>query len=61
MVPPVLLSGDHAAIRRWRRKQSLGRTGGGGPELLDRRAMSAEEQALLSEYQSETTIEATNE
>jgi tRNA (guanine37-N1)-methyltransferase len=25
-VPPVLLSGDHEAIRRWRLKQSLGRT-----------------------------------
>nr|VXZ81551.1 tRNA (guanine-N(1)-)-methyltransferase [Klebsiella pneumoniae] len=26
-VPPVLLSGNHAEIRRWRLKQSLGRTG----------------------------------
>ena len=26
-VPPVLLSGNHAEIDRWRMKQSLGRTG----------------------------------
>jgi tRNA (guanine37-N1)-methyltransferase len=52
-VPAVLLSGDHAAIRRWRRKQSLGRTWQRRPELLARRTLSKEEQALLSEYQQE--------
>jgi tRNA (guanine37-N1)-methyltransferase len=54
-VPAVLLSGDHAAIRRWRLKQSLGRTWQRRPDLLDRRALSAEEQALLSQYRVETT------
>ncbi|MCW2599970.1 MAG: hypothetical protein JWM02_1799 [Frankiales bacterium] len=35
-VPPVLLSGDHAAIARWRRDVSLRRTAVRRPELLDR-------------------------
>jgi tRNA (guanine37-N1)-methyltransferase len=33
-VPPVLLSGDHAAIARWRREQSLRRTAQRRPDLL---------------------------
>ena len=33
-VPAVLMSGDHAAIRRWRRKQALGRTWLRRPDLL---------------------------
>ena len=35
-VPEVLRSGDHAAIERWRREQSLARTAERRPELLDR-------------------------
>jgi len=50
-VPSVLLSGDHAAIRRWRLQQSLGRTWSRRPDVLARRALSQEEQSLLSEYQ----------
>jgi tRNA (guanine37-N1)-methyltransferase len=53
VVPPVLLSGDHAAIRRWRLKQSLGRTWERRPELLDRRGLSGEERGLLEEYIAE--------
>jgi tRNA (guanine37-N1)-methyltransferase len=34
-VPPVLLSGDHAAIARWRHEQGLERTRERRPELLD--------------------------
>jgi len=34
-VPPVLMSGDHAAVARWRREQSLGRTLARRPELLE--------------------------
>jgi len=52
-VPPVLLSGDHAAIRRWRRKQALGRTWERRPDLLFGRTLSAEEQTLLAEYREE--------
>ena len=35
-VPPVLLSGNHAAIAEWRREQSIERTRAGRPELLPR-------------------------
>jgi tRNA (guanine37-N1)-methyltransferase len=49
-VPPVLLSGDHAVIARWRLQQSLGRTWLRRPDLLERRALSATEQDLLNEF-----------
>jgi tRNA (guanine37-N1)-methyltransferase len=49
-VPEVLSSGDHAAIRRWRLQQALGRTWLRRPELLERRGMNAEERALLEEF-----------
>lgn len=52
-VPRVLLSGDHAAIARWRRKQALGRTWLRRPELLAARAMSDEEAKLLEEFKLE--------
>jgi tRNA (guanine37-N1)-methyltransferase len=52
-VPEVLLSGHHEQIRRWRLKQSLGRTWLRRPELLQARGMSKEEQALLAEFQQE--------
>jgi tRNA (guanine37-N1)-methyltransferase len=52
-VPQVLLSGNHAEISRWRRKQALGRTWQRRPDLLERRALSAEEQALLEEFKKE--------
>lgn len=50
-VPAVLRSGDHAAIRLWRRKQSLGRTWLRRPDLLARRDLNAEERSLLAEFQ----------
>ena len=53
-VPAVLLSGHHENIRRWRLKQSLGRTWLRRPELLAGRAMSEEERRLLTEFQQET-------
>lgn len=49
-VPDVLLSGNHAAIRRWRLKQALGRTWQRRPELLAGRTLSREEAELLAEY-----------
>jgi tRNA (guanine37-N1)-methyltransferase len=52
-VPDVLLSGDHAAIRRWRLKQALGRTWERRPDLLRERPLSKEEQALLAEFRRE--------
>ncbi len=52
-VPEVLLSGDHAAIARWRQKQSLGRTWLRRPDLLERIELDREQQALLNEFISE--------
>jgi tRNA (guanine37-N1)-methyltransferase len=49
-VPAVLLSGDHAAIRRWRLKQSLGRTWQRRPDLLARLELDQERRALLDEF-----------
>jgi len=49
-VPAVLLSGDHDAIARWRLQQSLGRTWLRRPDLLARRPLAADEQALLDAF-----------
>lgn len=53
VVPPVLLSGNHAAIRRWRLKQSLGRTWQRRPDLLEGKVLTSEEAKLLQEYRDE--------
>ena len=60
-VPPVLLSGNHAEIGRWRRKQALGRTWQRRPDLLEKRALSDEECALLEEYKRESISKAVAE
>jgi len=52
-VPEVLLSGNHEAIRRWRLKQSLGRTWLRRPELLELVDLDEEQIKLLSEFKSE--------
>lgn len=52
-VPAVLLSGDHAAIARWRMKQALGRTWLRRPELLEQAGLSEEQQKLLAEFMRE--------
>ena len=52
-VPGVLMSGDHAAIRRWRRKQALGRTWLRRPDLLSRVHLDDEARALLEEFRHE--------
>ncbi|WP_022948892.1 tRNA (guanosine(37)-N1)-methyltransferase TrmD [Methylohalobius crimeensis] len=52
-VPEVLLSGDHAAIARWRRKQALGKTWLKRPDLLQDQALTAEDRALLEEFKRE--------
>jgi tRNA (guanine37-N1)-methyltransferase len=53
VVPAVLLSGDHAAIARWRRKQKLGRTWLRRPDLLARIDLDREARALLDEFRRE--------
>ena len=52
-VPDVLLSGNHAAIARWRRKQALGRTWDRRRELIDEAALTKEDRQLLDEYRRE--------
>jgi tRNA (guanine37-N1)-methyltransferase len=52
-VPAVLSSGDHAAIERWRRKQSVGRTWLRRPELISRQPLDDERRALLEEFLTE--------
>ncbi|MEO7251612.1 MAG: tRNA (guanosine(37)-N1)-methyltransferase TrmD [Arenimonas sp.] len=59
-VPAVLLSGDHAAIRRWRRQQSLGRTWLRRPDLLARLALDKDDAALLAEFQRDWKPSARN-
>jgi tRNA (guanine37-N1)-methyltransferase len=53
VVPPVLLSGDHRAIERWRKQQSLGRTWLRRPELLDKLALDTESEVLLAAFKDE--------
>lgn len=49
-VPPVLLSGNHKEISRWRLKQSLGRTWLRRPELLENLALTDDQECLLAEF-----------
>lgn len=53
-VPDVLRSGNHAAIARWRRKESLRRTLECRPDLLEAADLSDEDRALLKEIDEET-------
>jgi tRNA (guanine37-N1)-methyltransferase len=48
-VPDVLLSGNHAEIRRWRKRQSLTRTLARRPELLNQASLDEEEREILRE------------
>lgn len=57
-VPEVLTSGNHAAIRRWRLKESLRATLQRRPELLENRSLSKEEIKLLAEIRQESMKES---
>jgi len=52
-VPDVLLSGNHAEIRRWRKRAALSRTLARRPELLNDAELDAEEQEILRELVAE--------
>jgi len=52
-VPEVLLSGDHEAVRRWRRKESLRRTRERRPDLLEAVRLTPEDLRLLQEIEAE--------
>ena len=47
-VPPVLVSGHHEQVRQWRLRESLRRTLDRRPDLLEGRALTAEERRLLA-------------
>ena len=49
-VPAVLLSGDHAAVARWRLREALGRTWLRRPDLLAGVKLDSTRQALLDEF-----------
>jgi tRNA (guanine37-N1)-methyltransferase len=51
-VPEVLISGNHAQIERWRRKQALVRTRQRRPDLFQPLQLSEEEQEWLGEHDS---------
>lgn len=52
-VPPILLSGDHAKVARWRRAEALARTVAGRPDLIAARGgLTDEEQALLADREA---------
>ncbi|PTQ89088.1 tRNA (guanosine(37)-N1)-methyltransferase TrmD [Agitococcus lubricus] len=57
-VPAVLLSGDHAAIQRWRWRESLKRTLQRRPDLLRTASLNAEQRRLLTQLQQEIKSDA---
>lgn len=48
-IPPILLSGHHANIEKWRRREAIRRTLEQRPDLLDKAALSHEEKKWLNE------------
>jgi tRNA (guanine37-N1)-methyltransferase len=57
-VPEVLLSGNHEAIRLWRRKEALRSTYWKRPDLLQDRSLTGEDRRLIEEIVEEGTREA---
>ncbi len=58
-VPEILLSGDHEAIRKWRRKESIRRTLKVRPELLKEFDLEEEDRILLEELKVEEGLKST--
>lgn len=56
-VPEVLVSGDHARVRRWRREQALLRTWQRRPDLLARAPLTAEDKEFLAKLEQSVTQE----
>jgi tRNA (guanine37-N1)-methyltransferase len=52
-VPEILLSGNHAQIERWRRRESLRRTFARRPDLLEQALLSAEDRVFLEELKDQ--------
>ena len=58
LVPEVLLNGDHAKIRKWRRRESLAATMRYRPDLLEKANLSPEDRKMLKELESECSSES---
>jgi len=56
-VPPVLLSGHHGEIERWRRREALARTLAERPEMLETASLDATDQMLLKELRQNKETE----
>jgi len=52
-VPPVLISGDHRTIARWRRKKALEKTEAQRPDLLEGAALTDDDRRLLDEIRKD--------
>lgn len=57
-IPPVLLSGDHQKIAKWRRKESLKQTLVKRPDILQKVELSEEDYLLLNEIKMEQETKA---
>lgn len=57
-VPAALLSGDHAAIRRWRREQALRRTLERRPDMLETAPLTDDDRAMLRALKAELAANA---
>ena len=57
-VPPILLSGNHAAIAKWRRERSLERTARLRPDLLDTAPLTAGDREFLNSLSLDTGDDA---
>jgi tRNA (guanine37-N1)-methyltransferase len=53
VVPEALASGDHEAIRRWRRQQALEKTLRNRPELLDQADLSKEDREIVERLKAQ--------
>ena len=58
LVPEVLLSGDHAKIRDWRRRESLKATLRFRPDLLEKAELSRKDQIILKELKDPCSCES---
>jgi tRNA (guanine37-N1)-methyltransferase len=57
-VPDILLSGDHGAVDRWRKEQSVKRTLQRRPDLLEKACLNAEEKSIIDRLK---TLSDTNQ
>jgi len=52
-IPPVLVSGNHGEVDRWRRREALRRTLERRPDLLETAALSEDDRGMLDELRAE--------